>query len=148
MLKSLQTCDKKKGRQREAKPAATKQLPRLRARTPCCKQPFGEFIDQHIFLDHFEYDLAWFRKAGGLPEVPGKVSGGLLPPRDSAGPKTIRFSKYLAPSTKPKKLIKWFNLGFVLHDLGGRVASRMHPAGRQAVTKRFLVLSTKPRRCF
>ena len=42
MLKSLQTCDKNEGRRREAKRAHTNQLVRLRARTPCCKQLFGE----------------------------------------------------------------------------------------------------------
>ena len=44
MLKSLQTCDKSWGRTREAKRWETKQLTRLLARTPCCKQLFGEQV--------------------------------------------------------------------------------------------------------
>ena len=40
---SLQTCDKSEGRHREAKPLHLKQLIRFIARTPCCKQLFGEF---------------------------------------------------------------------------------------------------------
>ena len=39
---SLQTCDKSEGRRREAKPVYLKQLIRFIARTPCCKQLFGE----------------------------------------------------------------------------------------------------------
>ena len=42
MLKSLQTCDKNEGRRREAKPVDTNELVRFTARTPCCKQLFGE----------------------------------------------------------------------------------------------------------
>ena len=42
MWTALQTSDKNKGRHREAKRIYTKQLPRLRAMTPCCKQLFGE----------------------------------------------------------------------------------------------------------
>ena len=46
MLKSLQTCDKSWGCSREAKPIHTNQLTRFIARTPCCKQLFGELWDQ------------------------------------------------------------------------------------------------------
>ena len=42
MLKSPQKCDKNEGRQREAKPTYPNELVRFTARTPCCKQLFGE----------------------------------------------------------------------------------------------------------
>ena len=35
--------DRYRSRHREAKPTHPDGLPRLRARTPCCKQLFGEF---------------------------------------------------------------------------------------------------------
>ena len=39
---ALQTCDKNEGRRREEKPTDPNQLVRFTARTPCCKQLFGE----------------------------------------------------------------------------------------------------------
>ena len=42
MLKSLQMYDKNRGRAREGKRPCTNQLSRFLARTPCCKQLFGE----------------------------------------------------------------------------------------------------------
>ena len=42
MRTALQTCDKNEGRQREAKPGDPNELVRFTARTPCCKQLFGE----------------------------------------------------------------------------------------------------------
>ena len=42
MRTALQTCDKNEGRRREAKPAYPNELVRFTARTPCCKQLFGE----------------------------------------------------------------------------------------------------------
>ena len=39
---ALETCDKSEGRRREAKPLHPNKLIRFIARTPCCKQLFGE----------------------------------------------------------------------------------------------------------
>ena len=46
MWTALQTCDKNEGRQREAKPTYPNELIRFTARTPCCKQLFGELSQQ------------------------------------------------------------------------------------------------------
>ena len=42
MWTALETCDKNEGRRREAKPLHLNQLIRFIARTPSCKQLFGE----------------------------------------------------------------------------------------------------------
>ena len=56
-----ETCDKSEGRRREAKRADPDELIRFIARTPCCKQLFGEFTVQaqgHEIND-ITYPDAW-----------------------------------------------------------------------------------------
>ena len=45
LLILARTCDKNEGRWREAKPGDPDELVRFTARTPCCKQLFGEQSD-------------------------------------------------------------------------------------------------------
>ena len=50
MRTALQMCDKNEGRQREAKRAYPNELVRFTARTPCCKQMFGELqLGPHVW---------------------------------------------------------------------------------------------------
>ena len=57
MWTALTTCDKNEGRQREAKRLDPNELVRFTARTPCCKQLFGEYL--YIYVRVVKTGFIW-----------------------------------------------------------------------------------------